>query len=192
MMDIWDMASRVVYILAQSVNYSSDEEKQIGEADLSGRILRANTLLNMLDEWRRSISIQFEPLPADGPFGRAFPPLWIHPSPFATSMQMYCMAKILLLINQPAAGGYLEYLSRDKIITECIDTIGGIALRLTDDASRLMSTQCLYAAGLYCTDDAKRCCVAELIEDHSKHTGWPSNTDLAEELRIEWQKQKPG
>ena len=192
MMDMWDMASRVVYILAQAVNYSSDEEKQLGEADLAGRILRADTLLNMLNEWRNSISIHFEALPADGPFDRAFKPLWIHPPPLATSIQLYSMARILLLINQPAAGGYLEYLSRDKVINECIDTIGGIALRLTDDACRLMSTQCLYAAGLYCTDDTKRYCIAELIQDHSVHTAWPSNTDLAEDLRAEWQKQKPG
>lgn len=57
------MASRVVYILAQAVNYSSQEEKQLGEADLSNRISRANTLLNMLDEWRNSVSINFNPLP---------------------------------------------------------------------------------------------------------------------------------
>lgn len=62
-MEIWDMASRVVYILAQSVNYSSREEKQLGEGDLSNRILRANTLLNMLEEWRNSVSIHFNPLP---------------------------------------------------------------------------------------------------------------------------------
>lgn len=101
------------------------------------------------------------------------------------------MARILLLIHQPAAGGYLEYLSRDKNIVESIDTIGGIALNLKDDASRLMSTQCLFAAGLYCTDNAKRNRIAELIQDHSAHTGWPSNTDLAEELRTEWLKQGP-
>lgn len=191
-MDIWDMASRIVYILAQSVNYSSDEEKQVGESDLTGRILRANTLLNMLDEWRSSISIHFHPLPVDGPSDQAFRPLWIHPPAFAVSMQMYCMARILLLINQPAAGGYLEYLGRDRILTECIDMIGGISLKLTDDACRLMSTQCLYAAGLYCSDNAKQYCIAQLIQDHSSHTGWPSNTDLAEELRAEWRKQQPG
>lgn len=191
-MDVWDVAGRVVYILAQSVNYSSDEEKSVGEADLTGRILRANTLLGMLDEWRSHVSIQFEPLPIDGPSDQAFRPLWIHPAPLAVSMQMYCMARILLLINQPSAGGYLEYLGRDKIITECIDVIGGIALKLTDDACRLMSTQCLFAAGLYCTNDAKRYCIAQLIQDHSHHTGWPSNMDLAEELRAEWMKQKPG
>lgn len=191
-MDTWDMASRIVYILAQSVNYSSEEEKQIGESDLANRILRANALLNMLDEWRNSISIHFEPLPVEGPSNRAFRPLWINPPAFGTSIQMYSMARILLLINQPAAGGYLEYLTRDKTITECIDMIGGIALKLTDDASRLMSTQCLFAAGLYCNDLAKRDCLAELIDEHSANTGWPSNTNLAEELRTEWAKQKPG
>lgn len=191
-MDIWDVASKVVYILAQSVNYASEEEKRSGEKDLSHRILRANTLLNMLDEWRNNVSIHFEPLPVEGPYNRAFQPLWVHPPAFGTSLQMCCMARILLLIHQPAAGGYLEYLGRDKIITECVDTIGGIALKLTDDASRLMSSQCLFAAGLYCNDTEKRRCIAELITDHSMHTGWPSNTDLAEELQLEWSKQKPG
>ncbi|KAF2209291.1 hypothetical protein CERZMDRAFT_47195 [Cercospora zeae-maydis SCOH1-5] len=188
-MDIWDMASRVVYILAQAVNYSSQEEKQLGEADLSNRISRANSLLNMLDEWRNSVSINFNPLPVEGPSNRAFRPIWIHPPAFGVSLQMFCMARILLLIHQPAAGGYLEYLQRDKIITECIDTIGGIAMKLTEDASRFMSAQCLYAAGLYCTDEAKQHYIAELIRDHHSHTGWPVNTDLAGELRTEWAKQ---
>lgn len=81
-MHVWDMASRVVYILAQAVNYSSDEEKGSGEADLGSRILRANTLLNMLAEWRSSISIHFDALPVEGPSNRAFRPLWIHPPAF--------------------------------------------------------------------------------------------------------------
>lgn len=113
------MASKIVYILAQSVNYSSNEEKQLGDRDLTNRIARANTLLNMLSEWRSRISVQFNPLPVEGPSNRALKPIWIHPQAFGTSIQMYCMARILLLINQPAAGGYLEYTSRDKLITEC-------------------------------------------------------------------------
>lgn len=188
-MNIWDMASRIVYILAQAVNYSSDEEKQ---AEISTRMIRANTLLNMLEEWRSSISIHFQRLPVDGPSDQAFEPLWINPPAFGASMQMYSMARILLLIHQPAAGGYLELIGRDKIITESIDMIGGVALKLDDDPSRLMSTQCLFAAGLYCTDSAKRACIAEMIRDHSSKTGWPSNTDLAEELHAEWLRQKPG
>ncbi|KAK3683164.1 hypothetical protein LTR37_020503 [Vermiconidia calcicola] len=185
-MDMWDMACRVVYILAQAVNYSSDEEKQMGEADLPGRIERANTILAMLDEWKSSISIHFRPLPIQGATDRAFTPLWVHPPALGTSIQMHCMARILLLIHQPAPEGHRAYLSRDKHITQCIDTIGGIALELTDEASRLMSTQCLFAVGLYCTDETKRARIGELIREHSSHTGWPSNIDLAEELQLEW------
>ncbi|RDJ94043.1 hypothetical protein B4Q13_17590, partial [Lacticaseibacillus rhamnosus] len=119
------------------------------------------------------------------PSNRPFKPLWVHPPALGTSLQMYGMARILLLIHQPAAGGYLEYLSRDKIITECIDLIGGIAMKLTDDASRLMSSQCLCAAGLYCTDPTKRECIAELISSHSAHTGWPSKAFNHQYLRIQ-------
>jgi hypothetical protein len=101
------------------------------------------------------------------------------------------MARILLLIHKPAAGGYLEYIARDKIITECIDTVGGIAMKLDDDAARLMSTQCLFAAGIYCTDPEKRQYIALLIRDHQRHTGWPVNTGLADELQLEWANQNP-
>ncbi|KAK3113714.1 hypothetical protein LTR53_008717 [Teratosphaeriaceae sp. CCFEE 6253] len=191
-MDAWDLASKVVYILAQCVNYGSDEEKQQGEHDLGARILRANTLLDSLSEWKSKLSVHFEPLPVEESSDRAFKPIWIHASAFGVSLQMHSMARILLLIHQPTAGGYLEYLGRDKAITECIDTIGGIALRLDDGASRLMSTQCLFAAGLYCTDQRKRECIAELIAEHSAHTGWPANVNLADELRVEWAKQKSG
>ncbi|KAK5690823.1 hypothetical protein LTR97_011984 [Elasticomyces elasticus] len=206
-MDPWDLASKVVYILAQSVNYSSEEEKQQGERDLAGRILRANTLLDLLAEWRDNISVHFQPLPMATLADRAFKPVWIHPPAFGVSLQLYSMARLLLLIHQPAAGGYLEYgeitgkgdprfeheLTFGQDITACIDEIGSVAMNVLDDASRLMSTQCLFAAGLYCTDNVKRECIAELITEHATHTGWPSNVDLAEELRLEWSRQeRPG
>ena len=187
-MDMWDMAARTTYILAQAVNYSSDEEKQQVEANLNGRVARAKELHEMLDEWRRSVSVHFKPLPMDRPTDQVFKPIWIHPAPIAASLQMYSMARILMLIHEPATGGYLEYMTRDKAIVECVDTIGGIALHVSDDASRVMSTQCLFAAGLYCTDEDKRKAIAALIENQSSQTGWPTNTDLADELRREWAK----
>lgn len=190
-MDVWDMASRIIYILAQAVNYSSKEETKSGESDLSSRILRASTLLDLLDDWRRNVSIHFSPLPAQGSSHSAFTPLWFNPPAFGASVQMYCCARILLLVNQPAAGGYIECQSRERIIAECVDTIGGIAMKLADDASRLMSTQCLYTAGMYCTVAEKQDCIAELIRMHSAHTGWPTNADLVEELRVHWAEKGP-
>lgn len=188
-MDLWDMASRIVYILAQAVNYSSDEERKSGETDLPSRIHRATTLLGLLDEWRRNVTIHFNSLPIQGPFESAFVPLWFNPPSLGVSVQMYCMARILLLVNQPAAGGYIECQSRERTIAECVDTIGGIAMKLTDDASRLMSTQCCFAAGLYCTVPAKQQSLAELIRIHTAHTGWPTNADLVQELMVHWAEQ---
>lgn len=99
------------------------------------------------------------------------------------------MARILLLVSQPSAGGYLELLGRERSISDEIDTICGIALKVSDEAATVMSTQCLFAAGLYSTDQSKRTCIAELIEHNSRQTGWPpASTDLAEELRQEWAK----
>lgn len=103
------------------------------------------------------------------------------------------MARILLLVSQPSAGGYPELLSRERAIAEEIDTIGGIALKVIDDGAVVTSTQCLFAAGLYCTDEAKRICIAELIESHAEQTRWPPiNTNLAEELREEWKRCRSG
>jgi hypothetical protein len=175
-MTMWDMAARITYILAQAVNYSSKEETKAGEADLPSRITRASSLLD---------------LPVQGPFDSAFMPLWFNPPALGVSVQMYCFARILLLVNHPAAGGYLECQSRERTIADCVDTIAGIAMRLSDDASRLMSTQCLYAAGLYCTVSAKQNSIAELLRQHSRHTGWPTNADLVEELRVHWAEQGP-
>ncbi len=188
----WGLANRVVYILGQAVNYVSDEEKLQGEADLTGRVTRAKQLLEMLDEWKQNTSVHFQPLPTRTTAGQAFEPIWIHPPAFGNAIQTYHMARILLLVHQPAAGGYLEYLGRDKTISDCIDQIGGIAMALTDDASRLVSRQCLYSAGLYCKDDPKREGIISLIKDHSKHSGWPANNSLFEELRIEWSNHGTG
>jgi hypothetical protein len=190
-MDMWDMAARITYILAQAVNYSSKEETRSGEADLPSRIMRAGTLLDLLDEWRRNISIHFSPLPVQAPFDSAFMPLWFNPPALGVSVQMYCFARVLLLVNQPAAGGYIECQSRERTIADCVDTIAGIAMRLSDDASRLMSTQCLYAAGLYCIVPVKQNSIANLLRQHSERTGWPvpSNEDLVEELKIHWAEQ---
>lgn len=101
------------------------------------------------------------------------------------------MARILLLVSQPSAGGYVELLGREKSIADEIDTIGGIALKVNDDAAHVMSTQCLFAAGLYCTDEAKRACIADLIEHNSKQTAWPpASTNLAGELQQEWARSR--
>lgn len=184
----WDMATQIWWILGQAVNYSSDVEKEQGQDKVADRILTGNNLLGALERWRESTSVHFQPLPYEDHARQAFKPLWFQPSAIGTALQVYCMARILLLVHQPAAGGFLEIMGRDRKIMECVETIGGIALKLDDEASCMVSIQCLFAAGRYCTDASKREDIADIVRKHSVVTGWPSNVDLVDELRSGWAK----
>lgn len=86
-MDVMDKASRVIYLLAQAVNYSSQEEKQAGQQDLSSRITQADVLLSLLQDWKIHNTVHFEPLPARGSASTLFRPLWIHPPAVAVAVQ---------------------------------------------------------------------------------------------------------
>lgn len=87
LMDHYDMASRAVYLLAQAVNYASEEETKMGEANLQLRIERADTLLRMLEEWCVNLTLHFNPLPlssAEIENSGPFKPIWINPPGFGT------------------------------------------------------------------------------------------------------------
>lgn len=103
---------------------------------------------------------------------------------------MHHFARILLLIHQPAAGGYREYLAREKELNNAIDMIVGLAMTIDYEPAEVVSTQCLYAAGLYANEVFKREKICELIEKHQRSTGWPVQS-LAEELRNEWARTRP-
>ncbi|KAK8241894.1 hypothetical protein HDK77DRAFT_377156 [Phyllosticta capitalensis] len=207
LMDHFDIASRAIYLLAQCVNYASEEETKMGEVNLQLRIERAGTLFNMLDEWRANLTVHFNPLPLMGAVTETagpFRPIWINPPAFAAAVQMHNFARILLLVQQPAAGGYREYLTRDAALQSAIDTIGGVATFLDAQpgsvyskgasnevaGAAVVSTQCLYAAGLYVNDDGKRQEICRLIERHQEKTRWPVQS-LADELRAEWSRGRP-
>ncbi|KAK8209425.1 hypothetical protein IWZ01DRAFT_318041 [Phyllosticta capitalensis] len=207
LMDHFDIASRAIYLLAQCVNYASEEETKMGEVNLQLRIERAGTLFNMLDEWRANLTVHFNPLPLMGAVTETagpFKPIWINPPAFAAAVQMHNFARILLLVQQPAAGGYREYLTRDAALQSAIDTIGGVATFLDAQpgsvyskgasnevaGAAVVSTQCLYAAGLYVNDDGKRQEICRLIERHQEKTRWPVQS-LADELRAEWSRGRP-
>ncbi|KAK7541159.1 uncharacterized protein J3D65DRAFT_269266 [Phyllosticta citribraziliensis] len=207
LMDHFDIASRAIYLLAQCVNYASEEETKMGEVNLQLRIERAGTLFNMLDEWRANLTVHFNPLPLMGAVTETagpFRPIWINPPGFAAALQMHNFARILLLVHQPAAGGYREYMTRDAALQSAIDTIGGVATVLDAqpgsvhskgasneaDGAAVVSTQCLYAAGLYVNDDGKRQEICRLIERHQEKTRWPVQS-LADELKSEWARGRP-
>jgi len=186
-MDHWDIAARCVYLVAQSVNYSSEQEVEAGKSDLIMRLAKADELTTKLDDWYQHLTSHFSPLPCHNVSQGPFKPIWIHPPVFAAGLQLYHFAKILLQIYTPAAGGLKEYLARERALHESIDMICGIALATEDDAAMAISTQCVFAAGLHTRDSIKRGAILEIITQHQSRTGWPVH-DLRVDLEAEWTK----
>ena len=184
----WDIASRIIYILAQCVNFASDEEKRDGERDVIGRATRAGELAQMLEEWRLSKGISFEPLPYAAQSTQPFEPIWIHPPAFAVAVQMYHVARILIVSPRPNGRGGEEASSRDAEISEGVDAIGGIALLLPDGAYRALSAQCLYAAGLSCRDEARRERILGVFAEKAMQLDWAPTLHLPEMLKAAWAK----
>jgi hypothetical protein len=87
-LDPSELASRSVYLFAQVVGFCSNEAM---EEPWANRLADANTLLEMLENWSRFLTIEFEPMPLGCGFSKepgveleqqAFEPVWIHPPPF--------------------------------------------------------------------------------------------------------------
>ena len=186
-MGAWDVAARIVYIMAQCVNFSSDEEKIGAEQDPANRVARANELHRLLAEWNENKGVCFDPLPLDERSDTPFTPLWIHPPAFAIAMQMYHVARILLLAHQPVGNGYPDAFERDQQLSVSVDVVAGIAMKAPDDATRAKSMQCLFTAGLFCADEIRREEIAKIVEEESAtSTTWPLSYDLLGELKKAW------
>jgi hypothetical protein len=59
-------------------------------------------------------------------------------------MQLHYSARILLLLHRPSLGGLDGFIEQQAALAKYADIICGIATTLTDDASRIMSSQCLF------------------------------------------------
>ncbi|OTA90672.1 hypothetical protein M434DRAFT_77549 [Hypoxylon sp. CO27-5] len=141
-----EKAARIVWIFAKAVDYCSKEAVAEGEEDIKARLERADAIFEMLKEWEDNLPVEFTPLPTVtklGPSDR-FKPLWIHPPAFGVSMQLFRSAQILILLHKPSLGGIRGYAEQQRLMEAAASTICRIAMTLTDAASSLMSSQCLY------------------------------------------------
>lgn len=60
------------------------------------------------------------------------------------ALQIHYAARLLLLLNRPSPGGFGGYLQQQRLVSKYGDNICGIAMTLTDDASSILSSLCLY------------------------------------------------
>ncbi|CEL05239.1 hypothetical protein ASPCAL06358 [Aspergillus calidoustus] len=180
-----ELASRSMFVLAKVINYCSREESLLAEINLQARIDRAKHLRNMLDEWWSHLTVEFTPLPTTVSTKAPFRPIWIRTPAFAVAVQLHCVAHILIASHEPCLYGIDQFLERQTSIRQCVEIICGIAMALKDDASSLISSQCLFIAGTFTQDSRSRDCVLELLESCRQRTGWPVHS-FGSELKQMW------
>ena len=181
----YEMAARCLHLLTQAVNYHSEEETAAGEQFPQARVERAEYLLSMLREWKRNLPPQFTPLASMSNMDTPFNPVWFSSSDAAQAMQMYNLARILVLAHKPCIAGLAELQSREKEIAVAIDEICSIAVHVQDEQGMLTSLGCLRGAGIYARDAVKREALLQIVITQQEKTRSPA-TDLGAELRREW------
>ncbi|KAL2822293.1 fungal-specific transcription factor domain-containing protein [Aspergillus cavernicola] len=181
-----EIAARSVFVLSKVINYCSREESILADINTQARVDRAKHLRNMLDEWWSHLTVEFSPLPAMIPSTPApFRPIWIRTPAFAIAVQLHCVSHILICSHEPCLGGLDRYIERQTRIRQCVEIICGIAMALKDDGSSLMSSQCLFIAGMITQNGPSRECILDLLDSCRRRTGWPVRS-FGDELKQLW------
>lgn len=138
-----ELATRATYLLGQCVNYASKEEQET--SDLSQRLERGSELLFSLHEWYDHLPPEYSPLPM-APSTTVFPHIWIHPPSYAAALQIYSLARVLVILHRPSSGGLDDYRAAQKLLTLSVNTICGIARTIdeSDQAASIVSLHCVF------------------------------------------------
>lgn len=59
-------------------------------------------------------------------------------------MQCHHVSQILLCAHEPCLGGLEAFMKRQKKIQDSIEVVCGIGMTLTEDASSMVSSQCMF------------------------------------------------
>lgn len=146
-----ELARRASYLLAQCVNYISQEERQ---EDSAWRADRGDELLYLLQEWRDTLPLEYNPLPLTSD-SNVFPAIWVNPASYAAALQTQSLALILVVLHHPSLGAIGNDQRPKQMLTAAVNTICGIArcVRAGDIGANLVSLKCLYGGKLSRTSD---------------------------------------
>ncbi|OQD89828.1 hypothetical protein PENANT_c002G07598 [Penicillium antarcticum] len=183
-----ELATRATWLFAQCVNYASKEEQDTME--LSRRLERGSELLYLLQQWYEHLPPEYGPLPGLSET-QIFPPIWIHPSPYAASLQVHSLSRILVILHRPSSGGLEDYRAAQKLLTLSVNTICGIARTVDseDSAASLISLQCVFGAGICVYTPNERLALLDLLGSHQRRLRWP-RASLRKELELEYAKDE--
>jgi hypothetical protein len=146
-----ELATRIIYIAAKAVQFAATPK----EGDIAGYLEAGETLMRMLDAWKRILPESFDPIsvaasqasPGSATESHQVSPIWIHPPSHAAAIQTYHFARITILLNQPSTGGLNMYQTRFKLLRDSTAVICGIASAQQSHnlPSAFVSFQAVYA-----------------------------------------------
>ncbi|CEI62416.1 unnamed protein product [Fusarium venenatum] len=178
--------SRAVWIMAQVINFCAVDSSIEMEGGMVGRISWAKALKNMLIEWQSHLTVEFSPLPTMGHYGtEIFKPHLIHPQCFGLAVQLHHCSRILIAAHEPQLDGIQGLLKLQKETQQSIDIVCGIGMTLNEDAPSMLSSQCLFIAGMFMQDPRQKEAVLEMLDSCQKRCGWPTPS-LRSELEEIW------
>ncbi|CAI7590020.1 unnamed protein product [Penicillium bialowiezense] len=195
-----DIANRAIFIFGQCVSFCNDKSAPEGErANFERRKTRehrAESLRHALEDWKNKLStssahfISETPPPSESTTYE-FPFLWFVYPQSAIAYQVYHASKILLNLNSyPAVPdgfiiGSSQSLTHRREIEKSREQIFLVSNAGIPDTWSLVSTQCLYIAGMVTEGLLERSLTLELIEDCQKRSGRKTCV-LADALRKLW------
>ncbi|CAJ2499921.1 Uu.00g027740.m01.CDS01 [Anthostomella pinea] len=183
-----ELADRAVYLLSQTVNYCAEPHASSTDRQMvERRAYEGEVLMTMLERWKTFLGPKFRPLPTAPSDSSVFEPLWIHPPQFAVAIQVYNFARILIVLHRPAIAGFDGFMKTQRMLSDAVATICGIAMELKDEGCQILSAQCLFGAGLCAQEEVKRKTILYLVDACEARTGWPMAT-MRSDLRAEWAK----
>ncbi|KAJ4156061.1 hypothetical protein LMH87_001275 [Akanthomyces muscarius] len=191
-----ELVDRSIYILSQAINYRANVQAaaaattpdRVDEAKLKKQ---REGLASMMEQWKSCLGDEYKVLPtAKAAVGEVFTPLWIHPPRFGVALQAHGFAQILLTLHStsPILAGFHGYLKMQRVLSEAVNTICGIAMELREKSCQILSAQCLYGAGLCVTDSGKRAKIISLMEECESRVSWAPMATWREDLQRDWER----
>ncbi|RAK97959.1 uncharacterized protein BO80DRAFT_467405 [Aspergillus ibericus CBS 121593] len=195
-----EIANRVLFIFGQCITYyvlKTDETTHSNKWLHIEKELLSSELNRALEDWKEKLPPSMKPFCSRDPGPQAtdtierdlsymFPFVWFAYPESAISHQLYHASKILLLLNSPCAST-TDPLQARRELEKSRKEVLTIANSGINEAWGLISTQCLYIAGLVTEGILERRRTIELIEACQTKTG-RHTTCISDQLRKFWTK----
>ncbi|KAI9929398.1 hypothetical protein MW887_000868 [Aspergillus wentii] len=188
---IRDIANRVLFLFGQCITYCITSTKRQSTEDWTGaQQRRAKELGDLLEDWKmklpRSMATCCMEQPSKNMEEYQLPSVWFAYPESAVSHQLYHTSKILLTLHRPSTSDTAhDPFHTRRELEKSRREVFMVANSKIHETWGLISTQCLYIAGLVTDGVLERQRTLELIELCQKTSG-RQTICIADQLREFW------